>query len=907
MTALGVEAEYEDNLHQVFEITDYTTASPLEKFIDEVEKTIRRWQVSLFDNVTTPRTLKHELTLSGRTYELVYSEVPSKGGSALYPELTRQLEASEASVQVTAALLSNDLDFASNLHPIHARFGLKRFVLCQPVISKYSTKVSQSEAKLLLSCLTIAIQHTDSQLPVFAQDGDVKHGTYLGHFAAVPCRVEFTSTALPKPPKAYRHVAGLVTLFKSKLPEVDDSLKAIISARFTYTLRNWFSAWKPSLQNRLLHPSSGQSRYEGGLQLVVGSLSDSIVALKLMTAWPRFKEQTLVDNAVYSDLSPLSAPEWSLGYDEEEHRGVGHLERLLSRMLSQHERHEQYRDVVGEEAFQDVEERPKDGKKAFEVLTGRAEAVGLGDDLVENVRRVGRVGRQLRKKLGSVMEQTVERTVKTVTQRSGDENVSDSDLDAILSALFVKPDLPAIVTEPTVGFGAPIHSLTHRLAQYLACLDQYNGGTKGVAVFWAEMVLELRWHWENLKLMPLGDEAMPDLKWTLFHQKLQFLNYCIQRQSNVNDQRSGTRKAASTEDVFHLCPEDDEGVRQRLEKVKLEAKQNPSRTASSADREVVEPLGVKEVHATLKRLDGSPLNVPITQDPGPMTEDMLKAKEMELLAMGESEDAVATRAQDQSLSLRSDMQAFKAANPGCELPDFVRWHSPRDWIVKEGQDSTEGTLSSRFEGEDNLWVKLWSSTRAVPAARQKQLFDCTRQAEETLQFFETMTIADLNVQLLPCVLNEAVYLVQELAKEHRSSAFQTQVEAFAHGCSTLRQDSDVDQWEDCIRQLGYIEHLHSKLLALRDKLGDDKALLESLLTNKSAAIHDNAFRPRILQVFQPEDEDMRPETQEFVLRTVASAPRASSRRLSHRMYAHVADERFIINGAFGSETALTLT
>jgi hypothetical protein len=26
------------------------------------------------------------------------------------------------------------------------------------------------------------------------------------------------------------------------------------------------------------------------------------------------------------------------------------------------------------------------------------------------------------------------------------------------------------------------------------------------------------------------------------------------------------------------------------------------------------------------------------------------------------------------------MSAFKAANPGCVLEDFVRWHSPRDWI-----------------------------------------------------------------------------------------------------------------------------------------------------------------------------------------------------------------------------------
>lgn len=64
----------------------------------------------------------------------------------------------------------------------------------------------------------------------------------------------------------------------------------------------------------------------------------------------------------------------------------------------------------------------------------------------------------------------------------------------------------------------------------------------------------------------------------------------------------------------------------------------------------------------------------------------------------------------QSLSLISDMEAFKAANPGCKLEDFVRydsckavsihdsffgrWHSPRDWILNE--ETQQYTLSERM-------------------------------------------------------------------------------------------------------------------------------------------------------------------------------------------------------------------
>jgi Rab3 GTPase-activating protein catalytic subunit len=37
------------------------------------------------------------------------------------------------------------------------------------------------------------------------------------------------------------------------------------------------------------------------------------------------------------------------------------------------------------------------------------------------------------------------------------------------------------------------------------------------------------------------------------------------------------------------------------------------------------------------------------------------------------------------------MEAFKAANPGSVLGDFVRWYSPRDWIEEEVTEE-DGTV-----------------------------------------------------------------------------------------------------------------------------------------------------------------------------------------------------------------------
>lgn len=62
------------------------------------------------------------------------------------------------------------------------------------------------------------------------------------------------------------------------------------------------------------------------------------------------------------------------------------------------------------------------------------------------------------------------------------------------------------------------------------------------------------------------------------------------------------------------------------------------------------------------------------------------------------------RARVQGDLLCSDMSAFKAANPGCTLEDFVRWHSPRDW---EGDSSGGGQLSARMQQQVGMLCTAW--------------------------------------------------------------------------------------------------------------------------------------------------------------------------------------------------------
>ncbi len=71
-----------------------------------------------------------------------------------------------------------------------------------------------------------------------------------------------------------------------------------------------------------------------------------------------------------------------------------------------------------------------------------------------------------------------------------------------------------------------------------------------------------------------------------------------------------------------------------------------------------------------------------------MTEDQLAEQAEVMVQLGDDSEGSEARAKMQSASLLSDMESFKAANPGAVLGDFVRWYSPRDWI--EESEGGEG-------------------------------------------------------------------------------------------------------------------------------------------------------------------------------------------------------------------------
>ena len=150
------------------------------------------------------------------------------------------------------------------------------------------------------------------------------------------------------------------------------------------------------------------------------------------------------------------------------------------------------------------------------------------------------------------------------------------------------------------------------------------------------------------------------------------------------------------------------------------------------------------------------------------------------------------------------MSAFKAANPGCCLEDFVRWHSPRDWIDQESR------LSDRMATDDNLWRELWDMAEELSADEQRPLFDYHQEAEKILHYLEMLPIDELFKQ----VLSTAISIVQ-----HIFLPFQTIIQL--DPClRTLMAELEIDQipMEDILHSIQNIECRLSKSFSILHKV-----------------------------------------------------------------------------------------
>lgn len=334
-----------------------------------------------------------------------------------------------------------------------------------------------------------------------------------------------------------------------------------------------------------------------------------------------------------------------------------------------------------------------------------------------------------------------------------------------------------------------------------------------------------------------------------------------------------------------------------------------------------------------------------------MTEDLLEEQSEVLAKLGTSAEGAHLRARMQSACLLSDMESFKAANPGCCLEDFVRWYSPRDYVEEEVEDESgnkvvKGELSARMKIPNNMWVEAWETAKSTPARRQRRLFDDTKEAEKVLHYLAVQKPADLTRHLLPCIIHAALLKVKEEETVEDIPSVKSAIKRIiSHSSKVLRFPSPEDKkLEDIITQIINVEATIARARSLKAKFGTDRCdnaeekedlekFVSCLLEQPEVPIigacrgpagtiiHKMFVSAQRVATMAPMEEDPKrssasddkkllsgtdfpaPAGREVILRFTVPRPAPFSKALPQRMYSVLTKDDFRLAGAFSSDTS----
>uniref|UniRef100_A0A671Q419 Rab3 GTPase-activating protein catalytic subunit n=1 Tax=Sinocyclocheilus anshuiensis TaxID=1608454 RepID=A0A671Q419_9TELE len=951
---------------EVFEITDFTTASEWERFISRLEELLNDWKL-IGSRVGKPLE-KGEITSSSweeNTQEINFADFKFSITHHCLKQESAENESREEAEEDVCPLALQDLlcmnnDFPPRAHCLVRWFGVREFVVISPGANCEAVR----RVKCLLLCCSYSYSDVNYGLvPLFVQIQQKWRKMYAGECQGPGVQTDFEMVHLRKAPGQYTHLSGLLDIFKNKMSCPLTPLPPIsISIRFTFVLQDWQQcSWpqQPPDFDALLAGEVGGVEFG---KLPFGACEDPISELHLATTWPNLTEGIVVDNDVYSDLDPLQAPHWSVRV-----RKADNPQCLLGEFLMEFFklccRKESTEEILGRNP---VEEEGKENSDITQALSKLTEPAAVPIHKLSVSSMVHSARKRMRRH-----------------RRTEESPLNNHVLNSILLYLFPdaaldKTDLsdvkstqhsPGGKTEPDRESedyhlynqlkSAPSDSLTYRLALCVCMVNFHHGGVRAVAHLWQEFVLEMRYRWENNCLIYGLACGAPDLRCCLLHQKLQMLNCCIERKrarddggkSGASDRsRLGPESAgpaevspgkswdswSDSEEEFFECLSDTEEMKET---------ESEKKTANKSKAE-----GRLQPHGKLTLLNSpEPLFIPVTQEPAPMTEDLLEEQSEVLAKLGTSAEGAHLRARMQSACLLSDMESFKAANPGCCLEDFVRWYSPRDYVEEEGADEAgqtviRGDLSTRMKIPGNMWVEAWETAKATPARRQKRLFDDTKEAEKVLHYLALQKPSDLTLHLMPCVLHAALLKIkEEEASEDIASVRKALQQVTAHASKLLRHPNpDFKKLEDLILQMSAVEAVIARARSLKAKFGiaggereEDADELERFVSclleepevsvvgaGRGPAgniIHKLFVSSQRAALLAPlEDEAGRsggtddrktvpdfppPAGREVLLRTCVPRPAPYSKALPQRLFCVLLRDEFRLAGAFSSDTS----
>lgn len=796
----------------VFEINDFSMASEWERFVSDLEEILTEWNL-----ITTLPSAKNETSnqnvFSSEPVQQQKSSTKYFQNSSHWTNKQEQIKFGKVLFCLNyhcykdgkplgdkkkfinnfwCEMQSFEHDWASSGHPLVRYYGLSQFLVLQPI---NQTMIStEDRAKHLIGSAAIALANINCEIPFFCQIGQLHQRTFMGvQHIENGYRTYFDMIQFPKVPESFQYLSDIGALFKKKLHNsfcyyssnrestqssnmslLDEAGRIQVSVRFTYLLNLWPAEYTTAGAN-----NNSDVLVKAGLDYfrddhhqfdltelllkpisITSQVSEPFKQLQLATTWPSIAEEMVVDNANHSYLQPRNAPRWSIRalYNQFDQsmvdRGQLHTVSCLS-------------------TFINLKADGDGGVRVLQYLQKDSSPTGDGTTNKENA--------NVRTAFNRLTESNIPMPTATVTQLVSSstgkyihkllQNIpanlkgkeqNDGSITGQVQSLIRMLFHAQLETKPLLEHNnlnirsAPSGSLTWRIALILSNIYSQYPEPSSIAVVWNEIVRELRRMWvecEQLQFVHDDHDTPQDsthhmtinYSHCLLHQKLEMLNFCIRQKSKQEGLKEAQPMADDNEEdddeEFFDCNEADDNV-DGQSPAKVEGQLEMLRNAKN------------EVIYLLKKPNEA-IYIPKTQEMSPQTEDMLAEQMNSTLSCStEDEPHLMAGARFHSAGLTSDMEAFKAANPGAEFEDFIRWHSPRDWIEIDGG---KFGLSRRMQESNSVWKVLWARAKAVPIHRQKRLFNYTKEAEQILQSFERITVSRL-VELLAPVLIKATAL-----------------------------------------------------------------------------------------------------------------------------------------------------
>uniref|UniRef100_A0A0N5BM10 Rab3 GTPase-activating protein catalytic subunit n=1 Tax=Strongyloides papillosus TaxID=174720 RepID=A0A0N5BM10_STREA len=735
----------------IFEIEDFTTVTEAEKLAAQLDHILRKHKISRLNS----EGLKRKVYLSDSVkWEHEEDVIDYNDGKlsvtftylSSFPEpinnspiLTSE-ENDKEYFEIDIGRVSNfQGDNYLNLEhemSFGKAFGIYGVVWISPMPDYYISPFNLSEIKQILSSVGLFDREYGCGVPIFCSSDIHTSWRGLGAFLENDKRIDFLQSTLVKPPESLRYLNGLKELFVEKINNssvypVD--VFSTIKTRYVIYREQQFKN-EINLREIIKYDQFIEYLEEDENSFKIFPTQDPIKEVKLHTEWNNLSTDLINESPLFSDLDPKMTSKWSLEVNFDINN-EGYFYKMFSRMIKYHNKHKNTQNIpywyCKEKLNRNIPYDITNDSERNDLNVINKNKLIFFENLLEDCNTNSHT---------PILQHLPQKIIRYVFDSCNSNNpipkqnsqrishCSDEEFEKIGNwKNFMLEDFEKYKS-------SKVGSLSERISiVIIKCLNlPYEDSYKLAAYVWMEFVNKLGKYFDEVKDIPGTEHNVePNFNDCKLQQLLQLFQCCIDAKKRWYNYYDSDDFNNHDYDEFHDAEEEFQNIDEKI-------------INNSSDE--FRPIGRSHpIQGSLRLLnyDDRIMYVPFLQYPAPITEEQFNNQLCEDTELSRSE-----RMKKQIIVLKSDMSAFKAANPGCCFEDFVRWHSPNDWILNE--ENGTYALSQRMTDIDNIWQLTWKEAPIAPITEQEHIFNETIEAYKILDILKDVNIQELINLVIPC-------------------------------------------------------------------------------------------------------------------------------------------------------------